>query len=193
MTCADTVSDHSLSPVAGPSYWNPSSSQPGPSHVSQIGRGEDDPLLYTVDKVGESTFGNKVIDRHYNVTFDPTRTTEGKKLSSLQGALENMFDGVIIEAADGLQGSDLLRVVVHHNALTKPIYVPLRPLKEMSGNTIMEHVKNVLNSHEDIPLDQVLDLMWEQWNCLKVVQNIPYVSYLDPKIHSARNHQSLRV
>ncbi|XP_069109808.1 uncharacterized protein [Argopecten irradians] len=65
-----------------------------------------------------------------------------------------MFDNVLEEASQNLQDSDLGRVIIHHDNLSNPIYVPLRPLRDLNGEYVMEHLQNVLNSHQDMPINQ---------------------------------------
>ena len=45
------------------------------------------------------------------------------------------------------------RVIIHHDGLTNPVYVPLRPLKDLTGKGVMEHLQNVLTSHENLSLE----------------------------------------
>ncbi|KAJ8299967.1 hypothetical protein KUTeg_021486 [Tegillarca granosa] len=113
---------------------------PGPSVVSddflsnqQSGGGNGDQLVYEIEKVGQKTFKNRVIDRHYRVKFHPDQVLEGQKLSDLNVELENMFDDVLNEAKKDLKGSDLGRVIIHHDDLINPIYVPLRPLDDLNA------------------------------------------------------------
>lgn len=157
------------SPKPGPSRdsrWRMTSSpvQEHPSVTDSPPRspdsesGEKRGLSYTYTKIGERRFKNSVIDRHYSVKFDLNADSENMKLSHMYAQLESMFDRVLQEAAEGLQSSDLVRVIIHHGDLSNPVYVPLRPLSEMTGNSIMEYIQNVLNSHENLPLDHSFSL-----------------------------------
>lgn len=66
-----------------------------------------------------------------------------------------MFDNILNETARGLDPFlDLGRVIIHHMGLYNPVYVPLRPLKDLSGKRVMENLQNVLNSHENLSLDK---------------------------------------
>ncbi|KAJ8321451.1 hypothetical protein KUTeg_000996 [Tegillarca granosa] len=122
------------SSLPGPS----TESEPGPCTDSddffnlfnqQWGGGNGDQLVYEIEKVGQKTFQNRVIDRHYRVKFNPDQVLEGQKLSDLNVELENMFDDVLNEAKKDLKGSDLGRVIIQYDDLIYPIYVPLRPLE----------------------------------------------------------------
>lgn len=53
-----------------------------------------------------------------------------------------------------MQTSDLARIIIHHDNLSNPIYVPLKPLSEMTGHHVLEYLQNVLNSHQELPLNQ---------------------------------------
>ena len=69
-----------------------------------------------------------------------------------------MFDNVLYQARGDLAGNDLGRVVIQHDALHNPIVVPLRPWDELNANTVMETIEKVLNSHEDLPIDDSFDI-----------------------------------
>ena len=140
--------DHADSPVPGPSHWSP----------PQIGRGassetDDASLSYNFEKVGEKTFKNGVIDRHFRVKFNPNNGLEGQNLSSLHNQLGDMFDDVIGQASANLNGADLGRVIIHHPKLENNIYVPLRPLDNLSGHEVLEHLENVMSSHQDLDMN----------------------------------------
>ena len=140
--------DRQLSPVAGTSHETP----------QQIGHGSsetnDSTLPFSFTKVREKTFKNGVKDKLYKVKFNPEKSLEGQKLSSMHNQLLNMFDDVISEATNSLQGSDLCRVVVHHPSLTNPIYVPLQKVDHVSGQDVLQHVENVLNSHQNLEMTE---------------------------------------
>jgi len=150
----NVIENNDFSPIHGPSHAF--SLMPIPTHKSQIGRGSssDGTLKYDIEKVNVRTFKNSVVDAHYKVSFDIDQSKKGEKLSNMYNSLENMFDDVITHATTGLQGSDLGRIVIHHDALMNPVYVSLSPLDKLTGNDVMEYLQNVLNSHEDLPLDQ---------------------------------------
>ena len=114
--------DETLSAVPGPSHWSPPQIGHGASQV------HDSSLSYRFEKVGEKTFKNGVIDRHYRVKFNPDESLEGQNLSSLHNQLEDMFDDVIDQARDNLDGADLARVIIHHPKLDNNIYFPLRQI-----------------------------------------------------------------
>ncbi|XP_069108951.1 uncharacterized protein [Argopecten irradians] len=138
------------------------SPEPGPSHAE----GSEN-LPYTFQKVKQRTFKNSVVDTHYEVKFNVDKTIENKKLSTLYGEIEGMFDDVIGEASQTLQESDLGRIIIHHDNLSNPIYVPLRPLRDLTGEYVMEHLQNVLNSHQDMPMDQSFRLDCPSWYYIK--------------------------
>ncbi|KAJ8310067.1 hypothetical protein KUTeg_011932 [Tegillarca granosa] len=132
----------------------------GPSVVSddslsnhQSGGGNGDQLMYEIEKVGQKTFKNRVIDRHYRVKFNSDQVLEGQKLSDLNVELENMFDDVLNEAKKDLKGSDLGRVIIHHDDLINPIYVPLRSLDDLNADTVLNYLENTLTSHQDLAMD----------------------------------------
>ena len=94
-----------------------------------------------------------MIDRHYRVKFNPDNSLEGQNLSTLHNQLEDMFDDVIGKARENLNGKDFARVVIHHPKLDNNIYVPLREIDNLSGHDVLEHFQNVMNSHQDLDMN----------------------------------------
>ena len=64
-----------------------------------------------------------------------------------------MFDDVSEQAKDNLDGNDLIRLVVHHPNLTNNIHIPLRKIENISGQDCLEYVENVMNSHQELDMD----------------------------------------
>ncbi|KAJ8300461.1 hypothetical protein KUTeg_021980 [Tegillarca granosa] len=156
----DNISSPSPLPGASTEFIDVFDSLPAPSMDSddcvsnqQSGGGNGDQLVYEIEKVGQKTFQNRVIDRHYRVKFNPDQVLEGQKLSDLNVELENMFDDVLNEAKKDLKGSDLGRVIIHHDDLINPIYVPLRPLDDLNADTVLNYLENTLTSHQDLAMD----------------------------------------
>ena len=134
--------------------------QPGPSHITprQTGGGDasqtdQTQMSYQFEKVGEKTFKNGVIDRHYRVKFNPDQSLDGRNLSSMHEQLEDMFDDIIEQARDNLDDNNLMRLVVHHPKLTNNIHIPLRKIENLSGHDALEYVENVMSSHQDLDMD----------------------------------------
>ena len=69
-----------------------------------------------------------------------------------------MFDDVLDQARGDLAGNDLGRVVIQHDTLNNPIVVPLRPWDDLNANTVMETIEKVLNSHENLSIDDSFDI-----------------------------------
>ncbi|XP_041361018.1 uncharacterized protein LOC121377177 [Gigantopelta aegis] len=107
---------------------------------------------YAFTKKGTRTHKKtSAVDTTYDIKFD--EQWKGKKLKDLHHDLHAMFEDVLKEATIDLQGSDLGRVIVHHDALNSPIVVPLQPLSELNADVILGHIEKVLQSNEDLPLD----------------------------------------
>jgi hypothetical protein len=64
-----------------------------------------------------------------------------------------MFEDVLEEPQGNFAGNDLGRVVIHHQGLHDPIIVPLQPLDELKANKIMEIIEIVLNSNQNLSID----------------------------------------
>ena len=69
-----------------------------------------------------------------------------------------MFDDVLDQARGDLAGNNLGRVVIQHDALSNPIVVLLRPLDDLNANTVMETIEKILNSHENLSIDDSFDI-----------------------------------
>ncbi len=65
-----------------------------------------------------------------------------------------MFDNVLDIARQDMDDGDLMRVIIRHEALDHAIVVPLRPANKMDASAIMEKVANVLQSEENLALDE---------------------------------------
>lgn len=99
-------------------------------------------------------FKNCAIDKYYQVRFDTDSVEQGQRLSDLHRELESTFNDALSQATQGLDSpTDLGRVIIHHEGLTNPVYVPLKPLKDLTGKVVMGHLQNVLTSHENLSLD----------------------------------------
>ena len=85
---------------------------------------EQNALSYTLQKKGEKTFKNGVVDRHYLVKLNLDNQLQGTQLTTLCKQLENKLDDVIHEAKNGLSGADLGRLVFHHEGLKNNVIVP---------------------------------------------------------------------
>lgn len=127
--------------------WKYSPQEPGPS---QIGLGDKRQIPYNLKKVGEKTCKKKTsaVDTNYLVRFDVKIPERNRRLSDLHRELVNTFDDILSRASQGLDpSSDLGLVIIHHDGWTNPVYVPHRPLKDLTGKGVMEHLQNVLTSH----------------------------------------------
>ena len=77
---------------------------------------------------------------------------KGDKLADISDKLHDMFDDVLNQARGN--DADLGRVVIHHSSLNDPIVVPLQPWENLDGGTMMDHITKVLNSNEDLDVDE---------------------------------------
>ena len=69
-----------------------------------------------------------------------------------------MFEDVLEEAKDGLAPNDLGRVLIDHEALEGPIVVPLQPLEEQNAESVIHAIQNVLNSKQDLDINDALNI-----------------------------------
>ena len=107
---------------------------------------------YSFEKRNERTFlKNGAKDRSYEVKFN--EEWHGKKVAEIQDELRDMFEDVMERAREGLDDQDLGRVIIHHDGLNNNVVVPLQNLGELNADVIMEKIENVLQSEENLPVD----------------------------------------
>ena len=168
----------------------------GPSHetLQQTGYGSgqtnENRLSYNFAQVGQKTFKNDVIDRHYRVKFIPEKSLEGKKLSTMHNQLQSMFDDVISEATANLGGTDLCRVVVHHPSLTNSMYYPLKKVDNVTGQDVLEHFENILNSHQSLEMNEEFSVDVGTMELPKGGTRLPINSLIGP-YNSAHRKRSI--
>ena len=124
--------------------------QPGPSHRldTPVSQG----LEYTIRKKSERTYAkNAAVDWTYQVKIHQQH--HGQRLNDVRDGLHQMIDDVLNQARGDLAGNDLGRVVVHHDSLHDPIVVPLQPWDQLNANTVMETIEKVLNSNQNLSVD----------------------------------------
>ncbi|XP_061190758.1 uncharacterized protein LOC133198782 [Saccostrea echinata] len=75
------------------------------------------------------------------------------KVKDVQDQLSNLFSSTLEQSTQNLNDTDLIRVIIHSDTLTTPIFVPLQKVGGMTSEVIMDHINHVLTSHEGMPLD----------------------------------------
>ena len=112
---------------------------------------------YQLEKKGERTFKSQARDVSYEVRLN-REDFDGKRLKDAYDQLQSMFADVVQQAKGNLTGEDMGRVLIHHQDLTNPIVVPLRPLKDLDPDAIMSTIENVLTSHENLAFDSSIKI-----------------------------------
>ena len=113
---------------------------------------------YHLIKKGEKTFKK---DGARDVMYEVRLNHEdwnGKRIKDVHEQLRNMFADVIRQARGSLTDEDMGRVIIHHPDLTNPIVISLRPLKNLNPEVIMSIIENVLSSHENLAIDDSLNI-----------------------------------
>ena len=82
----------------------------------------------------------------------------GQRLNDIREGLHDMFDDVLDQARGNLAGNDLGRVIIQHDDLHDPIVVPLQPWDQLNADTVMETIEKVLNSHQNLSVDESFDI-----------------------------------
>ena len=96
------------------------------------------------------------IDRTYQVKINKKHHVE--KLEDIRDGLHQMFKHVLQEARGDLAGNDLGCVVIQHDGLHDPIFVPLQPWDQLGSNKVMDTMEKVLNSHQNLAVDESMDI-----------------------------------
>ncbi|KAK3100662.1 hypothetical protein FSP39_023320 [Pinctada imbricata] len=106
---------------------------------------------YIVENTKQRTFKKTLAtDTSFKVKFN--EQWQGEKLRDLTGELHDMFDDVLSQARG--HNADLGRVVIEHPSLSDPIVVPLQPWENIDADEVMDQISKVLNSDEELELDE---------------------------------------
>ena len=111
---------------------------------------------YTIVKKGEKTFKNLVKDVSYKVKLN--NDWEGSRLKDIRNDLLGMFEDVLSNVRENLTDQDKGRVIINHGSLHDPIAIPLQHLGNMNGEVIMATIEKVLQSHEELMVDDTFDI-----------------------------------
>lgn len=125
-----------------------------PSTSGQSGEG-DEPVQkpYFIWKKDTKPYKkNLARDTSFKIKFNDQ--WRGEKLVDIYDKLHDMFDDVLSQ--DRGSDADLGRVVVSHPNLNNTIVVPLQSWENLNSDTVMSEITKVLNSNEDIPVDDHL-------------------------------------
>lgn len=125
-----------------------------PSTSGQSGGG-DEPVQkpYFIWKKDTKPYKkNLARDTSFKIKFNDQ--WRGEKLVDIYDKLHDMFDDVLSQ--DRGSDADLGRVVVSHPNLNNTIVVPLQSWENLNSDTVMSEITKVLNSNEDIPVDDHL-------------------------------------
>ena len=57
-----------------------------------------------------------------------------------------------------MAGNDLGCVVIQHDGLQDTIVVPLQPWDQLDSNKVMDTIEKVLNSHQNLAVDESMDI-----------------------------------
>ena len=69
-----------------------------------------------------------------------------------------MIEDVLTRARGDLSDEDLGRIIINHDGLDNPIVVPLKRWGKLNAAEVMAKAQNVLNSHQQLRLDQSFDV-----------------------------------
>ena len=107
---------------------------------------------YVIEKTGERRFARAAaVEMTYKVRFNDQ--WRGERIREHREEMHRMFDEVVNRGREGLNDNDFIRVIIKDNELNSPIVVPLQPADEMNAENIMQKVENVLQSKEDLAVD----------------------------------------
>ena len=112
---------------------------------------------YEIIRKGEKTFKNLAKDVTYKIKLDTE--WRGNRLKDIYGELHDMFDSVMADVRIGLTDQDKGRVIINHPSLYDPIVVPLQNLGGMNSHTIMDTIEKVLQSHQQLAIDDSSEII----------------------------------
>ena len=101
-------------------------------------------------------FQTDTVQRSYRVKFN--KSHRGKLLRDMNKQLLSMFTDVLKKVSLRLHPNDLIRIVIDHPDVNGVIVVSLRKLHELDAQTIVNVIQNVLNSHEELRMDQAMTI-----------------------------------
>ena len=98
-------------------------------------------------------------DTVYDVSITGNRW-RGMRMAELTSELTQMWENVIDTVrTDGALSTDLVRIHISHRDLKKgDIKVPLQKLGELTPQVIMDRIATVLQSHDQIKADNILEI-----------------------------------
>jgi len=136
------------SPQAGPSGVQAFQINAGPA---QVGGADPDP--YVIERSGVRTFARSAAtETTYRVRFNDQ--WQGRRLVDLRRQLYRLFEDLLARGRQGVADNDLLRVVIRHEALNHAVVVPIQAAGGMNVDKIMSKVENVLQSVENLAVDE---------------------------------------
>ena len=84
--------------------------------------------------------------------------TTGARLLDIKEDLVRMFDEVINIASTNYDGKDKARLTIAHSEMPEEIFVHMRDVSNLTGRTVMERFEKVLNSHQDMTVDESFEI-----------------------------------
>ena len=81
-----------------------------------------------------------------------------RRISDIIGEMYTMFDNLVTNLRNELQNGDLVRLYLNHPILNVPIIISARPIEELTVEDIMTEVEKVLQSEEELKLDEQFEI-----------------------------------
>ena len=82
----------------------------------------------------------------------------GTKLIDIKDSLESMFDDVVQLASQHYNKSDKAQLTINHGGMREEVFIHLQDLSNISGASIMRRFEKVLNSNEEMCVDDTFDI-----------------------------------
>lgn len=82
----------------------------------------------------------------------------GEKLIEIKDNLTNMFQDVVDLAGRTYDKSDKAQLCINHGELREEIFIHLQDLSNLTGESIMDRVSKVLNSNQNLAVDDSLEI-----------------------------------
>ncbi|KAJ8019010.1 putative DNA polymerase [Holothuria leucospilota] len=112
--------------------------------------------FYKIEKVSEKFV------KKYNATssdhFVKFNNLDKLNANTFPIILGKIIEQLIANLTDGMSGHDMVRIVISSEFLDTPIALPFVRKRDLSVERIMSHIEKILQSHEEIILDEGLQL-----------------------------------
>ena len=120
----------------------------------------ENPIDFYLDVRRTRSFrgSNWAQERTYRVEASRAQRGRNEQVRNVLPQMNNMFEALLQDVNQRQSPQDFGRVYINHPNLQRAIIVRPAPLEHLSAKKIMDKIAHVLQSEENIPLDENLDI-----------------------------------